>query len=95
MCSFSEWESRWLPPGLLGHSISPAHATGGDNVEIVVRARDPSGLKRLARYVLRVGKTTRSGNLVLDPLSGSYRGVLSLPQGLTGPVTWRSPPTER
>ena len=87
-------ETRWgrtvlldqKAPELLGQSVSPARAAGGENVEIVVRARDRSGLKRLARYVLRVGETTRSGTLILDPLTGAYRGILSLPPGLTGPA---------
>jgi hypothetical protein len=87
-------ETRWQrmvlldqqPPELLGQSVSRSRAVGAENVEISVQARDRSGLKRLSRFVLRVGGVTRSGTLVLDPLTGTYRGMLSLSKGLTGEV---------
>ncbi len=87
-------ETRWQrvvlldqePPELLGHKVSPSRTSGGGSVVIDVQARDLSGLKRLARYVLRVGDATRSGTLVLDPLTGSYLATVVLPENLSGSV---------
>lgn len=88
-------EARWQEtvvldreaPELVDHAVSPRDATGGDTVEVTVRAADASGLKRTASFTLRLGPSTVTGTLLLDGLSGTYRGTLVLPDGARGPAT--------
>ncbi len=78
------------PPALLDHSVSQLTAAGAEGVEIAVRAADASGLKRAARFVLRISSSTQTGTLVLDPITQTYRGMVTLPRQARGPIALQS-----
>jgi hypothetical protein len=63
------------PPEILSSAAARLDGASGP-IEIEVGARDPSGLRQTARYVLSVGGTERSGFLRCDAAASVCRDVL-------------------
>ncbi len=72
------------PPALLGHSLSDDQASPGGRFVVEVSASDASGLKQAAPFTVRIGNTTYSDFLRLNPASNSYRATVVAPQGAGG-----------
>jgi hypothetical protein len=72
------------PPALLGHSLSSNQASPGQPFVIEVEASDASGLTQAAPFTVRIGQTTYSDFLRLNPATGSYRTTVVPPQGASG-----------
>jgi hypothetical protein len=76
-------------PQLLEYAVSPSAVAPGGRVTVRVRARDDSGLRSAARYVLHVGRERLEGFLRLNRASGEYQAVLPVPPTAQGPVQLR------
>jgi len=63
------------PPEIASATVGRPEGTGGP-IEIVVEARDASGLRQAARFVLAVGGTERRGFLRCDGAAGTCRETL-------------------
>jgi hypothetical protein len=68
------------PPDILSATASRPHGANGP-IEIVVEARDASGLRQAAPFLLEVGAEEREGFLRCDSVSGLCRATLPAEAG--------------
>jgi hypothetical protein len=68
------------PPEIAGATVRRPEGAGGP-IEIVVEARDASGLRQAAPFVLTVGGTERRGFLRCDGATGTCRETLPAEPG--------------
>jgi hypothetical protein len=76
-------------PELLDCTASPASVAPGGRVTVRVRARDASGLRSVADYVLQIGHERLRGHLRLNRASGEYQAVMIVPPSTQGAVRLR------
>ncbi|MBN1208565.1 MAG: FecR domain-containing protein [Myxococcaceae bacterium] len=76
-------------PELLGYTVSPASVAPGGSVTVRVRARDASGLRSAAGYVLHIGRERIEGLLRLSRASGEYQALVAVPPSAQGEVRLR------
>ncbi|WP_224361054.1 hypothetical protein [Hyalangium versicolor] len=76
-------------PELLDCTASPASVAPGDRVSVRVRARDASGLRSAADYILQIGHERLRGHLRLNRASGEYQAVMIVPPSTQGAVRLR------
>jgi hypothetical protein len=87
-------EKRWIrtitldtaPPKLVDLSVSRKTGGPGDTIEVTVRAKDETDMKRLALVHIQVGEWSENVSLDLDPSDGTYRGAVRLPHDAQGKV---------
>jgi hypothetical protein len=69
------------PPELLDHALLKKTGAAGDVVDVKVKAKDGSGLRRTAGIELLVGDMVSSGYLVYNATSQTYEGSFKYPKG--------------
>lgn len=75
------------PPEILGYDLSSRTLRSGEPLRIEVKARDISGLRKVASVRIRIGETDYADLLELSGATGTYRGTLLPPPGAAGRVT--------
>jgi Glucodextranase, domain B len=74
------------PPELVGFEVTPRELKAGDPLQIVLTARDASGLRKVAPFRVRVGNSEYADFLELGGTGDTYRKTVQLPRGMAGRV---------
>jgi hypothetical protein len=69
------------PPELLNYSVTTRSTAADDIVDVKVKAKDGSGLRRSASIELQAGDMLTSGYLVFNQGSQTYEGSFKFPKG--------------
>ncbi|HNW61213.1 MAG TPA: FecR domain-containing protein [bacterium] len=69
------------PPELIDYVLLKKTGPAGDVLEVKVRARDSSGLRRTVAIELRAGTAVTSGWLVYNGTAQAYEGAFKYPRG--------------
>jgi hypothetical protein len=77
------------PPELVDYRVAPKEVRAGEPIRVEVRASDPSGLRQVAPFKLRVAGTDYEEFLERGGDAESYGATLLLPKDAAGPVELR------
>jgi ferric-dicitrate binding protein FerR (iron transport regulator) len=69
------------PPELVNYNVTTRSTVGDDIVDVKVKARDDSGLRRSAAIELLAGDQVTSGYVVYNQVSQTYEGSFKFPKG--------------
>jgi hypothetical protein len=78
------------PPTLVGHDVSKQRTSGGEPITVTVTANDVSGLKKVARFTLRIGSKEYTDYLDLIQENKTYQAVLNPPQEAVGAISLKN-----
>ena len=78
------------PPELVKHEIDPPKVGGGEQVKILVYAKDASALKKAAVYTVAIGDFNYQGYLQYMKSAGRYEGVFGTPADIKGTVNLKT-----
>ncbi len=78
------------PPALMDYKIYLQPAAGENLISVVIKARDASGMKRVAKFTLQAGSFIYSGFLKFNPASQAYEGTARIPASVRDPVQLKS-----
>jgi len=69
------------PPGLLKYEISLGKGEDKNQASVIVKAQDSTGLIKTAPFIVRIGKQSHTGHMILSGSKGIYIGSFTIPEG--------------
>jgi len=68
------------PPRLLKYEISLGKGEDKNQVSVIVKAQDLTGLIKTAPFTVQIGKQSHAGHMILSGSKGRYTGSFSIPE---------------
>ena len=73
-------------PEYVNHELSLQKAKGGEEAYVLVRAKDATGLVKVAPFTVQIGKQSLSGYMILSDSKGTYSGMFRIPKNIRGEI---------
>lgn len=77
-------------PVIINYNLSAVNVSGGETINLTVKVKDDSEIKKAAPYNVKIGNFSYDGILKLDRQNSVYSGQFHVPENLKGKVKLNS-----